>query len=115
MTPRIISVAPEDHLGKAMTLMKRESISQIPVFDGHACVGSLSDSMLVDWMERYGERLTRVTAGEAMGESFPSVPQDSGIEAVTGLLRFYKAVLVKRKGKVAGIITKADLIKAIQG
>jgi len=115
MSGRIISVTPSDSLGKAIGLMKKEGISQIPVFEGDTCVGSLSDNMLVDWMEKYGNRLTHVAAGEAMDEAFPSVPLESDVEAVAGLLRFYKAVLVKKKGKAAGIITKADLIKAIEG
>ncbi len=114
MTSGIVSVSPKDCLGKAMGLMKRMNISQLPVFDAHTCVGSLSDNMIVDWMEKYGDRISRVTAGEAMDEAFPSIPPDSDMEAVAGMLRFYKAVLVKQKGKVAGIITKADLMKAIE-
>jgi len=78
------------------------------------CVGSLSDSMFVDWIEKYGDKLTKITVEEAMEESFPSIPPDSDLEAVTGMLRFYRAVLVKEKGKITGIITKADLIKAIR-
>jgi len=114
MTGKIVSISPEETLGKAIRLMKREGISQLPVCRDSMCVGSLSDSMLIDWMEKYGNRLTEVTADEAMAEAFPSVPPESDMEAVIGLLRFYKAVLVKRKGHAVGIITKADLIKAIE-
>ena len=114
MTANPASVSPKDELAKAMGLMKKLNISQVPVFDGHSCVGSLSDGMIMEWMEKYGSRLAHVKAGDAMGEAFPSIPSDSSLEAVTGLLRFYKAVLVKKKGKVAGIITKADLMKAIE-
>ncbi len=114
MTSGLASVSPKDDLGRAMGLMKRMNISQLPVFEGHACVGSLSDGMIMGWMEKYGNRLAHVKAGDAMGEAFPSIPSDSELEAVTGLLRFYKAVLVKKKGRVAGIITKADLMKAIE-
>jgi predicted transcriptional regulator len=113
MTARIIYVSPDERLGKVVKLMKSKGISQLPVLRGGVCVGSLSDGMLLDWMEKYGDRLAHITAAEAMGESFPSIPQESDIDAVTGMLRFYKAVLVKRKGDIVGIITKADLIKAI--
>ncbi len=114
MTAGLASVSPKDDLGKAMGLMKRMNISQLPVFEGQACVGSLSDGMIMEWMERYGDKLAHVKAVDAMGEAFPSIPADSELEVVTGLLKFYKAVLVKKKGRVAGIITKADLMKAIE-
>jgi predicted transcriptional regulator len=114
MTRRIVSVSPSENLGRVISLMRRENVSQLPVFSGSMCVGSLSDSMLVDWIEKYGDKLTKITVEEAMEESFPSIPPDSDLEAVTGMLRFYRAVLVKEKGKITGIITKADLIKAIR-
>lgn len=113
MSARIISVAPDDKLNRVLNIMKKNDVSQLPVFDGPQCVGSLSDSMLVEWLSKYGPNISKVVVGVAMTESFPTVPPNSHVDAIAGLLKYYKAVLVKKEGKIVGIITKADLIKAM--
>ncbi len=113
MTPHILSVAPSDHLQKAISLMRSKDISQLPVFDDGRCVGSLSDSMIVDLMASRGAGLKHVLVGEVMAESFPVIPAGSIIDVVMDLLHHYRAVLVEKDRKITGIITKADLLKAI--
>lgn len=113
MTTGLISVSPSDPLDKAIALMRARDISQMPVFDSGKCVGSLSDSMIVDLMAGRGEGIRAMRVGEVMAESYPVIPASSLLEVVTGLLQHYRAVLVEKNGKMAGIITKADLLKAI--
>ncbi len=48
-----------------------------------------------------------------MDDPFPQVGEDAPVSLVANLLRVYPAVLVHRKEKVAGIITKADLLKTL--
>jgi len=64
-------------------------------------------------MASRGGSLKVVKVGDVMAESFPVVPASSFVDVVTGLLRYYRAVLVEKHGKISGIITKADLLKAI--
>jgi predicted transcriptional regulator len=44
-----------------------------------------------------------------MGESFPTVSSGADITTVSRLLNHSSAVLVTREGKLAGIITDADV------
>jgi predicted transcriptional regulator len=112
MTSGIISVCPSDAIEKAVSLLRAKDISQLPVFDSGKCVGSLSDSLIVDLMASRGGSLKVVKVGDVMAESFPVVPASSFVDVVAGLLRYYRAVLVEKHGKISGIITKADLLKA---
>jgi len=114
MCGRIISLSANDELGKAMKLMKENGISQLPVFEGDTCIGSVSDEMIMDWITTYGEKMRTVIVGDAMKESFPILPEDAEVDSISSLLRFYKAVLVKKGKKITGIITKADLIKVMK-
>jgi len=54
-----------------------------------------------------------VKVAEAMDEAFPTALASTPISAIASLLRHYPAVLVMEKGEIAGIITKADLLKTI--
>jgi len=47
-----------------------------------------------------------------MEEAFPIVKEDEGLPVILTLLQSNHAVLVSKKGKIVGIITKADLLKA---
>lgn len=114
MTPGIIFAKPSDNLDSVMNLMRKNAISQLPVVSDGKPLGSISDEAFVDWMVKYGPRISKIQAREVMGEGFPTIPENSSIEAITELLKFYKALLVKRGGEIAGIITKSDLIKAMK-
>jgi len=48
-----------------------------------------------------------------MADAFPTVPMGSLVDAAASLLRFYPALLVKKKGHFVGIVTKADLLKTV--
>ncbi|MCX6770175.1 MAG: CBS domain-containing protein [Candidatus Micrarchaeota archaeon] len=47
-----------------------------------------------------------------MEEAFPNVLPTTPVSSVASLLRHHAAVIVMRKGKVAGIITKADVLRS---
>jgi predicted transcriptional regulator len=112
MTRLVIYVTPQDKLEKAIHIMRSKSISQLPVFSGSNSVGSINDEKFMDWIEKYGNNLSKIKVGEVMVESFPSIPQTANLEIITSILRHYSAVLVK-DDTVKGIITKADLIKVV--
>jgi predicted transcriptional regulator len=93
--------------------MRSKDISQLPVFEEGKCVGSLSDSMIVDLMATRNTELKTLRVGEVMSDSFPVIPASSFVEVAVDLLHHYRAVLVEKNGRLAGIITKVDLFKAI--
>ncbi len=113
MTHSIVSVSPSDPLQKAISLMRSRDISQLPVFEGGKCIGSLSDSLIVELVSGHVSKLRQMKVREVMRESFPVIPAASLVDVVSDLLRHYRAVLVEKDGHIGGIITKADLFKAI--
>ena len=48
-----------------------------------------------------------------MEPPLPSVPEDTDITAIRSILETHSGVLVTRKGKLVGIITRSDLLKVI--
>ncbi len=113
MSQHIVSVSPSDPIKKAISLMRGRDISQLPVSEDGKCVGSLSDSMIVDLMASRGSEVSTLRVGQVMSDSYPVIPASSFVEVAVKLLHHYRAVLVEKNGKLAGIITKADLLKAI--
>jgi predicted transcriptional regulator len=107
MTERVISADPSaDMLEKVAEKMVANNISQVPVVDslGQA-VGALTERILL--LKTKGAR-----AGDAMGEPFPIVNESTRLSVVRNILLLDEpAVLVyDKKRRLAGIITKHDLI-----
>jgi predicted transcriptional regulator len=112
MTRNIVSVTPSDALMKAVSLMRQKDISQLPVIEAGKCVGSLSDGMVVDLVAGHRD-LSHLHVREVMKDSYPVLPANSPADVAADLLHHYRAVLVEKGGNLAGIITRADLLKAI--
>jgi predicted transcriptional regulator len=112
MTSGLVFVSPSDSLEKGVALMRSKDISQLPVMDDGKCIGSLSDSLIVDLISKHRD-IKHLHVREVMRESFPVIPASSWVDVATDLLHHYRAVLVEKNGKVCGIITKADLLRAI--
>lgn len=112
MTPSLISSSPDDNVEKAANIMREKDISQIPVIEGNRCVGSISETAIVELVSNNGDpKSTKVR--DVMQDSFPVVPANSVMDMIVDLLKHYPAVLVEKNGRFAGIITKADMLKAI--
>jgi len=108
-TRNVISVESTDPLGKAIKLMKRYGISQLPVLRRGKVVGSISESTIVKKLEEI--KSPEVTVGALMDEAFPTVPETASLELLRDLFQEYPAVLLQKNGKITGIVTRADLFK----
>jgi len=106
------AVSPHDTLHSAAAAMRKRAISQLPVVDGGKVSGSLTEEGLLSCFSQ-GKDIRKMRVAEAMGEPFPSVLPATPLSAVAALLRHHPAVLVSDKGRLAGIITKADILKSI--
>jgi len=112
---KVVSVQKSDKVSKAVRLMMQHGYSQLPVFDGEHAVGSISEKTVLSQVSG-GKDLGQISVlfvEEVMNEAFPQVGEDAPISLVSGLLQVYPAVLVSKKGKVTGIVTKADLLKML--
>jgi len=112
MTDSIISIQINDKVKKAVELMWKYGVSQLPVLDGTRLCGSIREETIMKAMiTEKPERILEEPVGELMEEPLPSVNPRADIEDVIKLLiSGYPAVLVIDKGKVIGIITKIDVI-----
>jgi len=108
MTTKIISLLPGESIKKAIKKMKDNNISQMPVIDGKEPVGRITEA---DILEALTEGASPENAVESiMEDEAPMVSSDTGVELISSLLRHYNFVLVTKKGKPIGVITKTDLL-----
>ncbi|MCE7736808.1 MAG: CBS domain-containing protein [Candidatus Heimdallarchaeota archaeon] len=112
LTSKIVKVTPRSALGEALDIMKEQSISQIPVIKENLVVGTISESLVLELLNRYRnlDSLRDESVENIMGDILPIVPESAKIQEITPLLRRYGAVMVLVQGKLSGIVTKADLL-----
>lgn len=113
--PPLISVAPAANVRQALNLMSTYSVSEIPVIDGADCVGSLSENPLMARALEEDHLLERPVS-EVMGSPYPVVDALLPLERLTAFLsRESPAVLVRREGRLAGIVTRYDILRHVAG
>jgi predicted transcriptional regulator len=115
LNSKVIGIQKTELVSKVVELMKVYGFSQIPVFEGKLSVGSISEKTILREMLD-GKDLAQISIlpiFEIMEEAFPQVAEDAPLSLISSLLQNYSAVLVLRKGKLVGIITKADLLKML--
>jgi len=108
MTKKIVSVKLKDDIKKAIMLMKKHSISQLPVVEHNKSIGLVSESIILDAMTRNVEKIKDI-----MQDSPPIVSKNTGVSMVSDLLKFHALILVSDRGKLKGVITKSDLIGSL--
>ncbi|MHA2251753.1 MAG: CBS domain-containing protein [Candidatus Kariarchaeaceae archaeon] len=113
MATKVITVSGKTKFGEVLDLMKEKSISQIPVVRNRTVIGTISETIALDLLDKYHNlrALRDEETEEIMGDALPTVPKSAKLKEVTPLLRHYGAVLIIDYGEVAGIITKADLLE----
>jgi len=111
----LISVQRDEMLHSAIDKMRKNSISQIPVFDGSRVVGIISEDGLAKSMVEKDENKIRDTIiSEVMEPPPPLVDVSTPAKAIVPLVRFARCVLVSERGNVIGIITLSDTLKMVE-
>ncbi|MEI7718565.1 MAG: CBS domain-containing protein [archaeon] len=107
----VITTEKTDLISKAIDLMKKHSISQLPVIDKKEIVGSISESNVYNKILEGTQKniLLKMQVGEIMGEPFPVINADYPISVAIPLLKSSEAILIKEKNILKGIITKSNL------
>jgi len=110
---KLITIAKNDKVAEAVKILNGKGISQIPVTDGDAFVGSLTDSkVLKKLIENPG--LKDLTVGEVMEAPFTFVGLDNTIDVLSSLItKENTALLVRDEKNDVRIITQADLLSAM--
>jgi predicted transcriptional regulator len=116
MSRPVISVSRTQLVRDAVDMMRKRGFSQLPVFDGNRCVGSISEKTILDRAAR-GEPLESLLndrVRDIMDSPLPMVNDDTPLEMVLGLLQGNYGVLVTRGESTIGILTKSDILKVKQ-
>lgn len=116
MHDKVVGVQRVDPVSRAVQLMMEYGYSQLPVFDGDRVVGSISEKIILNLIASGRDilEISSTPVEEVMDEAFPQVDENTPLTLISNLLQVYPAVLVLRRGRVIGIITKADLLKIIR-
>ena len=113
--PELVSVAPAAQVRQALNLMSTWSVSQIPVVDGGACVGGLTEHSLMARALEQPAMLDRPVR-EVMDGPFPVVDAAFPLDRLAPMLtRESPATLVQKEGKLIGIVSRYDLLQQLIG
>jgi predicted transcriptional regulator len=110
----LLSVEKDDQVKRAVELMTRHDVDQLPIFDGSDVVGSVEMRELYKWRAEavdFSEFRQRPVT-EVMTRAFIVVDSEDPFVAVRSLLLFRPAILVRTKGRIDGILTWADVVRA---
>lgn len=138
MTPNVVSVPADMTVPEVATLMLERRISAVPVVDASGrVVGVISEGDLMrrpelgtdkprsrwlrifmgdedrarDYVKTHGGR-----AHDVMSQPVASVSPDATLSDIVNLMtkRHIKRVLVLEQGKLVGMVTRSDLLRALQ-
>ncbi|MGB9718429.1 MAG: CBS domain-containing protein [Thermoproteota archaeon] len=109
----VIVVNHDDTIEKAVKLMRRYGISQLPVLRNGTPIGAVEELELLKAFskEKDVESFYKKKVVEAISSVYPMVEPDASIaDVIDYLLKGHNAVLVTRNGQLEGIITKIDVL-----
>ncbi|MHB8604771.1 MAG: cystathionine beta-synthase [Thermoplasmatota archaeon] len=107
----LFSVAPRDTVRRAIDLMSKHGLSQLPVIDAHGvALGALHETRV---MARAIERpaILDGPVEAVMDAPLPMLDAGERVERAVEVLRDHDAVLVKEKQRIVGILSKYDLVR----
>ncbi len=108
--PALISVGSVEKSIRAVELMEKYGISQVPVIDDGHVVGSLNEVTLVKLLND-GVNLEEKTVSAAMSKPLPQVDESIDIsEPYRLLLSGHGAVIVTKAGTAYGFLSRMDLV-----
>jgi CBS-domain-containing membrane protein len=132
MTTEVLTVKPDTSLKQVAELLTRCGISGLPVVDAEGqVIGVVSEADIIlkerrrrkpgFWRRVFGgdeplsAKASARTAGEAMTSPAVTVTADRRIDAAAALMldrQVNRLPVLDRAGKLAGIVTRADLVRA---
>jgi cystathionine beta-synthase len=113
--PPLVSVAPAAAVRQALNLMSTWGVSQIPVIENGESLGALIEGTLMTRALAQPSLLDRPVR-EVMEAPFPEVDASSPTDRVGAMLsRESPAALVRKDGKMIGIVSRYDVLQQLIG
>ena len=115
MVPAVVSIRPDMPIYEAIRLMVNRNITGLPVVDEKLnIVGILSEKDVLHLLYDTGIHADRTVSDYMSTESVTYDVEDSLIDACDCLLENpFRRFPVTRNGKLTGIVSRLDLIRAI--
>ena len=111
MQNKIISCEADSTIKNIIKRMKRYEISQLPVIDQDKVVGVISEKIILKHI--FEKDAAKMKVRDVMEEAPPIVSTNASQEIVSYLLRHFQMVIVKEKGGLKGIVTRADILRNV--
>jgi len=118
MTKDVISVDKDEDLRHVLSLMKKHDITKVPVLENKQFIGIATDNMIAYKLGSRRKRMvqaSRLHASTVTNKKYEAVSPDTDVKE---LMRKVGApgltmLPVLDKGKLVGVITKADLLPLV--
>ena len=117
MTKDVITCDMNDSIIFALNKMREKGYSQLPVVTSDKrIIGTITEADINDMLIKGTsiESLKHLTVRKVMGNVLPQLDKDSPISMIYPLLKYSNAVLIVDGTELKGIITKADILKAVE-
>ncbi|GAB4123962.1 MAG: pyridoxal-phosphate dependent enzyme [Raineya sp.] len=110
---QLYTIDANTKVADAIRKITKEGISQIPVTEGDAIVGSITDSKILEKIIENPD-IRELPVKDVMGQPFKFVGLDNTLDVLSSLIdKDNKALLVRDEDNKVHIITQADLLFAM--
>jgi predicted transcriptional regulator len=117
MTKDVDTCEMNDSIISALNKMREKGYSQLPVVTSDKrIIGTITESGINDMLIKGTsiESLKHLIIKKVMGNVMPQLDKNSPISMIYPLLKYSNAVLIVDGTELKGIITKADVLKAVE-
>ncbi|WP_337861214.1 CBS domain-containing protein [Ferroplasma sp.] len=117
MTKDVDTCEMNDSIISALNKMREKGYSQLPVVTSDKrIIGTITESNINDMLIKGTsiESLKHLIIKKVMGNVLPQLDKNSPISMIYPLLKYSNAVLIVDGTELKGIITKADVLKAVE-
>jgi CBS domain-containing protein len=114
MTENVVTILPSCSVGSAIEQLIHEQISGLPVVDEHEqLVGIVTEFALL--ATAYDESIANESVDKHMTTDVLTVDVDDAVRKVADLFIVHRVrrVPVLEKGRIAGLISRRDVLKAV--
>jgi CBS domain-containing protein len=111
MTENPRSIGPSASVVEAARLMRDEHIGSLPITDGDALVGMITDRDITTRVVAEAADLATTSVGDVYSQNLVSVQPDKELEEALQLMARHQVrrLPVVEKGRLVGIVAQADI------
>jgi predicted transcriptional regulator len=111
MTKKVICINFNKKILEASKLMKKYSISQIPVLNDNKIIGTITESNIISKISNLNyDYLMNLSVSKIMSSPLPILNLENTIISIIPIVKEVGAVIIMDNNKIVGIISKSDLL-----